>query len=409
MRVLRARLGVRGEQLVTGSQSQRDPHEMLADQPPGVSQPPLLGHTIGITADRRWAEQAELLRRRGAEVLHGPSIATLYLGSDDRLRSATEAVITRPPDYLVATTGIGIRAWFEAAQSWGLSDSMLAALARARVIARGPKAAAATTAAGLAIWARAESEQLGEVIEILRAQPLADRRVAVQLYGEDAPLLIDTLQDAGADVTIVPVYRWVLPDDTAPALELIRAACERKLSAVTFTTAPAIRNLFEIASRHQLDGKLRDALNHDVAAACIGPVCADGARQLGVTAPLEPGLGRLGLLVGALVEHLSDQRMVLSLAGSEVVHQGLVVIVDGVVVELPPKEHAVFSLLAQRPGFMVPKSVLLKKVWGSAATDPHLLQASITRLRRRMGRAGSAIRPVQGRGYQLDVDAPAAG
>ena len=393
----------RREHLVTGSQSSRDPHEMLADQSPGVSQPPLLGHTIGITADRRWAEQAELLRRRGAGVLHGPSIATLYLGSDDRLRSATEAVIARPPDYLVATTGIGIRAWWEAAQSWGLSDSMLAALARARVIARGPKAAAAATAAGLSVWARAGSEQLHEVIEILRAQPLADRRVAVQLYGEDAPQLIDAVRNAGADLTVVPVYRWVLPDDTGPALELIRAACEHRLSAVTFTTAPAVRNLFTIAANHGADHKLREALNNGVAAACIGPVCAAGARQLGINAPLEPALGRLGLLVRQLVDHLSDRRAVLCVGGVEVVHQGSVVIIDGQIIDLPPKERAVFNLLAERPGLMVPKSVLLKKVWGSAAIDPHLLQASITRLRRHLGPAGSAIRPVQGRGYQLEV------
>jgi len=363
----------------------------------------LLGHTIGVTADRRWAEQAELLRRRGAEVLHGPSIATLYLASDDRLKAATEEVITHPPDYLVATTGIGMRAWFEAAQSWGVSDLLLAALSPARLVARGPQAAAAATTAGLSVWTRAESEQLNEVIEILVAQPLANRRVAVQQFGEEAPQLIEALTEANAEVTVVPVYRWVLPDDPAPALDLIRAACERRLSAITFTTAPAVRNLFTIAALNGFDEELRDAFNDTVAAACIGPVCASSARQLGVTRPLEPAVGRLGLMVRVLVEHLSEHRDVLWVAGSEVIRQGSTVVVDGEVVDLPPRELAVFSLLAERPGFVVPKSVLLKKVWGSAAADPHLLQASITRLRRRLGNVGSAIRPVQGRGYQLEV------
>ena len=41
------------------------------------------------------------------------------------------------------TTGIGIRAWIEAAQSWGLDHALLDALSGARVVARGPKAAAA--------------------------------------------------------------------------------------------------------------------------------------------------------------------------------------------------------------------------------------------------------------------------
>ena len=40
---------------------------------------PLAGYTIGVTADRRAEEQAQLLERRGARVLHGPTIRTLPL------------------------------------------------------------------------------------------------------------------------------------------------------------------------------------------------------------------------------------------------------------------------------------------------------------------------------------------
>ena len=81
---------------------------------------PLDGFVIGVTADRRASEQGELLRRRGAEVLHGPSIATAYLSCDEELRAVTLRLIDDPPQYLAATTGIGIRAWLEAAQTWGL-------------------------------------------------------------------------------------------------------------------------------------------------------------------------------------------------------------------------------------------------------------------------------------------------
>ena len=47
-----------------------------------VTLQPLEGYTIGVTADRRASEQAELLRRRGARVIDGPTIATTYLASD---------------------------------------------------------------------------------------------------------------------------------------------------------------------------------------------------------------------------------------------------------------------------------------------------------------------------------------
>ena len=69
----------------------------------------LSGFTVGITADRRWEEQAELLRRRGACVLHGPSIRTLPLGPEMELREVSEQIILDPPDIVIANTGIGMR------------------------------------------------------------------------------------------------------------------------------------------------------------------------------------------------------------------------------------------------------------------------------------------------------------
>src|SRR5438552_4752143 len=120
----------------------------------------LAGRLIGITADRRWEEQADLFRRRGATVHHGPTIATRLLHQDDRLRAVTADLVDRGPAYLAATTGMGIRAWLKAARAWGLEQDLLEVLARARVVARGPKAAAAVTDAGLSVWARARTERM---------------------------------------------------------------------------------------------------------------------------------------------------------------------------------------------------------------------------------------------------------
>src|SRR5687767_888561 len=89
---------------------------------------PLAGRLIGVTADRRSEEQVNLLRKRGAEVLHAPTMATVDLTEDAALRAATEAVVASPPDWLVVTTGVGFRMWMETASSLGLDVS--GALAR---------------------------------------------------------------------------------------------------------------------------------------------------------------------------------------------------------------------------------------------------------------------------------------
>ncbi len=362
---------------------------------------PLDGFVIGITADRRWEEQAELLSRRGASVLHGPTMTTLYLASDDDLREATLTLLDNPPDYLVATTGIGIRAWLETASSWGLVDRLVDALGDTLVIARGPKAAAAVQAGGLKVWAKSATERMDALVALLLNEPLSGKVVAVQEYGMPNPELRVALTDAGAGVVEVPVYRWRLPDETGSAQRLVEAVLEGRVDAVTFTSAPAVHNMFAIAAQTGVDDDLRRAFNDGVVAGCVGPVCAGGAREEGIEAPLVPAVGRLGLLVRVLSEHFETQRRIYRVGGAELVVQGAAIEVGGERAELTPKERSVFESLVNATGAVVSRASLLASVWGSADADPHVLDATIGRLRRRLGPCSDAIETTPGRGYRL--------
>jgi uroporphyrinogen-III synthase len=365
---------------------------------------PLEGFVIGVTADRRSAEQAELLRRRGASVMHGPTIATAYLGSDERLLDATARVISIQPDYLVATTGIGVRAWFEAAQAAGTSDDLLAALSGTVVLARGPKAAGALETAGLRVEARASGERLTDLMSVLEERDLAGRVVAVQLYGDESPPLLAQLEERGATVLTVPVYRWRMPDDPQPALRLIEGACDGRLQAVTFTAAPAVHNLFTLAEGLGLADELTRRFNSSVLAACVGPVCGDAARAHGVEEPVQPGIGRLGLLVRALSDRLATRLWRASYDGMEVVVQGHVMLIGEERIELASRERALLEELAQAAGAVVPRQRLLKRIWRNGDVDPHVLDVTVGRLRARMGDAGAAVQSITRRGYRLDME-----
>ena len=267
----------------------------------------LAGLTVGITAQRRAEEQARLLRARGAQVLHGPTMCLTPAGHDADLRRVTDDLIAHPPDYLLASTGYGMRLWLEAAEGWGRRTGLLEALGRARVANRGAKAASANTAAGLDEWWRAPSERFEELVEHLLHQPLAGARVALQLHAAPVAAAVARLTAAGATVVEVDAYRAVLPDDALPAQALIHAACESELAAVTFTTAPAVHNLFTLASATGRRDALLDALNGPVLAVCVGPVCAEGALDEGVTSPLVPERTRLVPMVDALTERLRSR------------------------------------------------------------------------------------------------------
>jgi uroporphyrinogen-III synthase len=262
--------------------------------------------TIGITAERRAAQQADLLKKRGAEVLHGPTLRVFSLDEDQELKRTTIDVIARPPDFLLASTGFGMRTWLAAADSWGLRDDLLDALRPARVANRGAKAASANESVGLAEWYRAPHERLDELVERVLAEPLAGRRVVLQLHGVGDPKAVASLIAAGAEVIEIDAYRLSLPVDPAPAQDLIRAACAAELAAVTFVIAPAVHNLFVLAAQMGLDTELRRALNGPVVAACVGPVCAQGAIDEGVLRPLVPARPRLVPLIHILTDRLEQ-------------------------------------------------------------------------------------------------------
>lgn len=259
---------------------------------------------VGITADRRWEEQARLLTDRGAEVLHGPTLRTIDLSRSESLRSATVALADQPPDYLVVTTGMGMKRWLEAAAPWGLHGPLLASLARARVVARGAKATSAARGAGLDVWWRAPDETMQEIVDHLSASDVAGARVAVQLFEPEGHPSTEALRALAGELVEVPVYQWALPDDTGPAERLVGAALAGDLDAVTFTAQPAVHNLFRIAGRRA--DELRAAFNAGLIASCVGPVCASAATQEGIEAPIWPDPPRLPAMVRQLTARLSD-------------------------------------------------------------------------------------------------------
>ena len=368
---------------------------------------PLEGFTIGVTADRRREEQAELLRRRGAKVIEAPCIRTLALGAEDGMRAATEALIAEPPHFLVANTGIGLRSWLAAAATWNLEYELLEALSAARILARGPKAAGAMLTAGLDVWWQAPSEQLREVRDRLLEEDLAGARVAIQLHGNDDQDLSVEITRRGARAIDVPVYRWTLPEDTKPVARLIDDVCSGRVDAVTFTAAPAVRNLFALANETERRGDLQQAFADGVTAVCIGPVCADAARTEGIEAPVVPDRWRLGALVHAVADHLGARRRHLRIGDADVIVQGAVVVVDGDQQRLTDRERGVLDTLLRRSGATVARTTLLRDVWGSANTDAHTLDVTVARLRAKLGRAGAGIETAPRRGYRIGTSATA--
>jgi uroporphyrinogen-III synthase len=265
---------------------------------------PLTGYTVGITAERRRAEFADALERRGATVISAPAIAIVPLADDHELRAATRRCLEQPLDIVVGTTGVGFRGWLEAAAAWGSGPDLLAALGRATLLARGPKVRGAIRAAGLREQWSPESESSAEVLAYLLARgDLDGRRIAVQLHGDPLTEVRQALRQAGAEVIEVPVYRWVLPADTGPLERLIEAVSRPAVDAVAFTSAPAGVSFLRMADERGQGESVRAALRGPVVLACVGPVTAGPFVAAGLPV-IQPARARLGALVKEIAEQL---------------------------------------------------------------------------------------------------------
>ncbi len=143
-----------------------------------------------------------------------------------------------------------------------------------------------------------------EALEAVQNTPISGERVIVQRYGVTNVELEDALKARGAEVIEVPTYRWAVPEDTRPLVELMDALARHEVDAVTFTNAAQVHNLFAVAEPLGRADALRVDLNGTLIAS-VGPVASAALRQFAVKVDLEASPPKLGPLVSALDEALS--------------------------------------------------------------------------------------------------------
>jgi uroporphyrinogen-III synthase len=385
-----------------------------AGPPSCAGLPPLAGFSVGVTADRRRDEQAELLRRAGARVVHAPLLKALTITAEGRLRATTEAVIESPPHIVLVTTGIGVRTWMAAAETWDLEDQLLDALTHARIYARGPKAAAAITQLGLLIWKQEPTEQLRYMIDDVVQHGVGGRRVLLQQFGEPSPWAVDRLAGAGAEVNAVTVYEWSSADDVMLARRFVSSVAAGMLDAITFTSPPAVAAFRRFAEEQGSLARIQRAMRHPLAVACVGPVTAAAASEAGFTPACWPQRGRLGLMVKSLKATMHDRHVHLRTDRGQVIVQGHLITApdDGLTIELSVIERQLVAALADRPGVVVPRTELARRAWGSPRHAASTVESGLSRLRQRLRPLGLEVVSRPRRGYVIDatrLDCEAAG
>ncbi|MEK6602501.1 MAG: uroporphyrinogen-III synthase, partial [Candidatus Binatota bacterium] len=207
-------------------------------------------------------------------------------------------------DVLILLTGVGTRTLVAAVASQYSCERVAAALERVTLVARGPKPVAALKELGLTpnISVPEPNTWRDILSELDSKADIRGRRIAVQEYGITNRELIAGLEARGAEVVRVPVYRWALPEDTAPLRAAIRRIVDGQVDMALFTNATQVDHMFHVAVEEKLDLSLRQAFSR-VLIASIGPVCSEALEHFGLKADLEPEHPKMGHLMAALGRH----------------------------------------------------------------------------------------------------------
>jgi uroporphyrinogen-III synthase len=142
--------------------------------------------------------------------------------------------------------------------------------AHIKVAAIGPETAARAQEAGLTpalVPQRFIAEDLADALSL--AMKPGDRILLARAAGA-RDVLPQQLRARGAQVDVMETYRAVPPVDVRPRL----AACLPDVDMVTFTSSSTVR--------HFVDAMPPGALADRVRVACIGPITAGTARELGL-------------------------------------------------------------------------------------------------------------------------------
>src|SRR6266513_1686438 len=217
---------------------------------------------------RRPKEMTELSRRYGGEAISAPSMREVPLGENHAALEVLPQLEARKFDLLILMTGVGTRTLNELLLTKYPQERILSALRKTRLVVRGPKPIAALKELGLTPELTVpEPNTWREVLVTLdSAIDLHGKHVAVQEYGIPNPELVSGLEQRGATVKTIPIYKWALPVDIEPLRVAIQKILNGEADVALFTNGAQVDHLFRLAAEDKADEKLRHALGNVVIA-----------------------------------------------------------------------------------------------------------------------------------------------
>ena len=259
---------------------------------------PLFGRRIVVTRARAQAAGlADVLEARGAEVILFPTIA--IAPPENTAPLARAAAAAAGYDWMFFTSVNGVRAFFTAFAAAGhdIRDLHLV-----RLGAIGPETAAELERRLLRPTVVPEEFRAEGLVRALAGEALDGTRVLLPRAAGARAVLPDALRARGATVDEVIAYRAIVPAG-ADVDGLAAALAAGDVDAITFTSSSTVRHFVSMIGRERVAAAVRAGRP---AIACIGPVTAETAAELGLAVAVVPASYTAPALADALVGHFCN-------------------------------------------------------------------------------------------------------
>ena len=270
----------------------------------------LQGLRVVCFESRRAKEMAELIRRYDGDPIMAPSMREVPLSENRAALDLLPQIEAAKFDILILMTGVGTKTLNETLLTHFPQERIVAAFKQLQLVARGPKPIGALKELGLqAALTVPEPNTWREILSTLEgALNIRGKRIAIQEYGIANPELVAALEQRGAIVTSISIYRWALPEDLTPLRSAIDKILAGAVDVALFTNGAQVDHLVRVAGfDNRVDG-LRQRLKQ-IAVGSVGPVCSEILRRFGIDPDIVPEHPKMGSLIAEVAARAHDVLM----------------------------------------------------------------------------------------------------
>jgi uroporphyrinogen-III synthase len=220
-------------------------------------------------------------------------------------------------------TGPSVYSLIDLSSELGKKERLINILQNSILVARSPKTQMSLFNFGLKpiLIPNLDYTSVG-VLKLFEGMEVTKKKIAIVWHGTSSPDLIDGLERMRNTIIEVFVYKYsetsernetrvlesmgfktFLSDDTQ-VLDLVRNVNLGNIDAITFTSPPSVRGLFNFAKRHELWETLQNSLNSFAIVVAVGPSTARELDKNGVMVDVVPSVFKMKPMIDALALYI---------------------------------------------------------------------------------------------------------